>query len=148
MKTKRVSRKTWEDSRKRRVFGCSDLNAACSEPENDLRPEMPSYDSGTDGPPCCQWRKGRRAIGIFTPALTPQTHKNFLPQDNNKTCTILLLQKGSSDLQKQTLAGGDLAFSDPLDRPLAWKNPSLILLSGGGLTTIPPDWRAERCADT
>ena len=131
MKTKRESRKTWEESRKRSEFGCSDLSAACSEPENDLRPEMPSCDSGADGPPCCQWRKGRRAIGIFTPALLKRTHKNFLPRDNNKTCTsLLLLQKESSDLQKQIGAGGDLPLSDPLDCPLAWKYPSLILLLG------------------
>lgn len=78
MKTKRESRKAWEESRKCSEFGCSDLSAACSEPENDLRLKMPSCDSGADGFPCCQWRKGRRAIGIFTPALTPQTNTQKL----------------------------------------------------------------------
>lgn len=89
-----------EESRKCSEFGISDLSSACSESANDPRPEIFSCDSGTDGPPCRQWRKDRKSNGwYFHPCVYSSKPQPFCSKTTIKSAiSLLLLQKGRSDL--------------------------------------------------
>lgn len=155
MKTKRESRKMREESRKHSQFGISDLRSACSESENDLRLEISSCDSGTDGPPCLQWRKDRkRKDWYFHPCICSLKKPNTQPLCPKTTIksaiSLLFLQKERSDLVK----------TDPLKERISHfetcraiffpksTHADLILHPGKGLITIPPDWSGDRLAST